>query len=278
VKPDVASVGQGTILQNPNNTIAAGNGTSFACPNLAGLATCLWQGFQEFNNIKIINTLRQAGSIAAAPNDRIGYGIPDVKKALLQLTKEFSTASASITNCKATISWTSKDVAAMKYEIERKAPGETNFVKISERFGTGTTFGNHAYQFIDDLNNTPEGIISYRIRQVIDTAATSFSAYFIDTVTVNLAETCIINETIVLIQPNPTRSQSSVKISTPGSIQNLQIKITDVLGHTIIVLNKTKQAGTVIIPLPVVNLARGKYFVSVYDNGKLIRTRELLKL
>ncbi len=278
VKPDVASIGQGTILQNPNNTIVAGNGTSFACPNLAGLATCLWQGFQEFNNIKIINTLRQAGSIATTPNDRIGYGIPDVKKALLQLTKEFSTASASITNCKATLSWTSKDVAAMKYEIERKVPGETNFIKISERFGTGTTFSNHSYEFVDDLNNTPEGIISYRIRQVIDTAAASFSGDYLDSITVSLSETCIINESIVLIQPNPTRGQSSVKVSTPGAVQNLQIKITNVLGQTIIILNKNKQAGTVIIPLPIVSLARGKYFVSVYDKGKMIGTRELLKL
>jgi hypothetical protein len=28
--------------------------------------------------------------------------------------------------------WTSKDVGAMKYEIERKAPGETNFSKVGE--------------------------------------------------------------------------------------------------------------------------------------------------
>ena len=65
IKPDVASVGQGTIIETPTNTIAAGSGTSFACPNMAGLGTCLWQGFQEFNNIKIIQSLQQAGSIAA---------------------------------------------------------------------------------------------------------------------------------------------------------------------------------------------------------------------
>ncbi len=148
----------------------------------------------------------------------------------------------------------------MKYEIERKAPGEINFIKISERFGRGTTFNTYTYQFIDDLNNTPEGIISYRIRQVIDTAATTFSADYIDTVTISLAETCIINESIVVIQPNPTRGQASVKVSTPRAIQNLQIKITDLLGQTIVVLNQTKQAGTVVILLPIVNLARGKYF------------------
>ena len=279
VKPDVASVGQGTIVQNPNNTIASGNGTSFACPNIAGLATCLWQGFPEYNNIKIINTLRQSGSIASAPNDRIGYGIPDVKKAVMQLIKEYSSASAIITNCKASLTWKSKDVASMKYEIERKGPGETNFIKISERFGTGTTFSNNDYEFIDDLNNTPAGNITYRIRQIIDTTIATFSSDYIDTVSINLVQTCVIsNENIIVLQPNPTRSQASIKISSPAAIQNLQIKITDVLGQTMVTLIQTKQAGTVVIPLPTINIARGKYFVSVYGDGKFIGTRELLKL
>ena len=42
--------------------IRSGNGTSFACPNMAGLATCLWQGFPEVNNMRIIQALRQASS------------------------------------------------------------------------------------------------------------------------------------------------------------------------------------------------------------------------
>jgi subtilisin family serine protease len=279
VKPDVASVGQGTIIQNPNNTIVSGNGTSFACPNIAGLATCLWQGFPEYNNIKIINTLRQSGSIANTPNERIGYGIPDVKKAFMQLVKEFSSAVVDIANCKASIDWTSKDVATMKYEIERKGPGETNFIKISERFGTGSNFSTQHYKFVDDLQNTPAGNITYRIRQIIDTASATLSSDYIDTVSINLVQTCVIsNENIIVLQPNPTRGQASIKISTPTSIQSLQIKITDLLGQALIVLNQTKQAGTVVVPLPTGNIATGKYFVSVYGDGKLIGTRELSKL
>src|SRR5207245_4067805 len=45
VKPDVASVGVNTVIESPNNGVTTGSGTSFATPNLAGLATCLWQGF-----------------------------------------------------------------------------------------------------------------------------------------------------------------------------------------------------------------------------------------
>ncbi|HEX8314380.1 MAG TPA: S8 family serine peptidase, partial [Flavisolibacter sp.] len=170
VKPDVASQGVNTVLQTQFNTIGASNGTSFACPNIAGLAASLWQGFPEVNNMRIINVLRQSGSKASSPDNRVGYGIPDVKKALLILVKEFATASIVSSTCKNTLSWTSKDVTTMRYEIERKAAGETNFTRIGERQGTGTTFTPRSYQFSDSLVNVQAGTISYRIRQVIDTA------------------------------------------------------------------------------------------------------------
>lgn len=114
VKPDVASQGVSTVVQSTNNTIGTNNGTSFACPNIAGLAACLWQGFQEYNNIKILNALRQSGSKATAPDNRVGYGIPDVRKAVMNLLKEFSTATIAASTCKNNLSWTSKDVAAMR--------------------------------------------------------------------------------------------------------------------------------------------------------------------
>jgi subtilisin family serine protease len=81
IKPTVASVGQGTFFAALNNQPASGNGTSFACPNLAGLITCLWQAFPDFTNMQIINALVKSSSIYTAPNDRIGYGIPNFHKA-----------------------------------------------------------------------------------------------------------------------------------------------------------------------------------------------------
>ena len=85
IKPDVASVGVSAMIQVANNTIGASNGTSYSCPNMAGLATCLWQGFPEFNNMRIVRALKEAGSIYTSPNNRIGYGIPDLKKAFASL-------------------------------------------------------------------------------------------------------------------------------------------------------------------------------------------------
>lgn len=81
IKPTVASVGQGTAFAAVNNQIAFGNGTSLATPNLAGLITCLWQAFPEFTNMQIIEAVKRSSSIYTAPDDRIGYGIPNFHKA-----------------------------------------------------------------------------------------------------------------------------------------------------------------------------------------------------
>ncbi|HVG13601.1 MAG TPA: S8 family serine peptidase, partial [Chitinophagaceae bacterium] len=58
VKPDVSSLGQGAAVQFPNGSFGTSNGTSLACPNIAGLITCLMQGFPEFNNMEIMNAVR----------------------------------------------------------------------------------------------------------------------------------------------------------------------------------------------------------------------------
>ena len=58
---------------------------------MAGLTTCLWQAFPEVNNMSIINVMQQAATRATNPDDRIGYGIPDMKKAFVKLIKQVIT-------------------------------------------------------------------------------------------------------------------------------------------------------------------------------------------
>ena len=88
VKPTVASVGEGTAFANINNQPAFGNGTSFAAPNMAGLITCLWQAYPDFNNMEIIEAVKRSSSIYTNPNDRIGYGIPNFRKAYDDLSEQ----------------------------------------------------------------------------------------------------------------------------------------------------------------------------------------------
>jgi hypothetical protein len=88
VKPTSASVGYGTVVSSPTGELLKGNGTSFATPDLAGLVTCLWQAFPEFTNMQIIDAVEKSSSIYDHPDNRIGYGIPDFKKAFDDLSKQ----------------------------------------------------------------------------------------------------------------------------------------------------------------------------------------------
>jgi serine protease AprX len=278
VKPDVASMGVGTTVQYPNNSFGGSNGTSFAAPNITGLAACLWQGFKELNNMKIIDALRRSGSRANNPNDTVGYGIPDVKKALIDLTMQVANTSASINNCQATINWTSKDMSAMRYEIERKLPGQSSFEKISERNGTGNIFQTNNYQFTDNIFNAGPGTASYRIRQFFDTSATGFAAAYIDTVNLTLATTCTAAENGVVLMPNPAGSLVGVRVTTSESIEDLMIEFVNAKGQRVAAYKRNKTAGTALFEFPVSHLAAGIYFISVYDGSKKIAVEKMVKL
>jgi serine protease AprX len=282
VKPDVASLGVGTTLQLSNNVVGTGNGTSFACPNMAGLATALWQGFPEFNNMKIINAIRRSGSRALNPNDSIGYGIPDMKKALMSLTIDFSTATSSTNSCSATISWTTKETKDMKFEIERKLPGQSNYVKIGELFGAGNSFSTQNHAFNDNVTAI-SGAISYRIRQIVDTSVAGFYADYIDTVSVNgclLSAVPDVNAAGfgMMLTPNPSRGQVRLAITTVTPQSNIIVRIVNNKGQVISNSRKSQGSGTSTYDLELGKVPAGKYYVTVYTGGKLVGTKELIKL
>ena len=285
IKPDIASVGVAAMVQGPNNAIGINNGTSFACPNMAGLATCLWQGFPEFDNMRIIRALKEAGSIFYAPDDRIGYGIPDMKSAFSSLLIEYASLDAVLDSCTATLNWNSKDVSFMKYEIEKKSLADTRYIKIAEvNAAGGNILANHSYQFSNSLTGMGAGITSYRIRQIIDTSTADFSAVFIDTASITLDSAC---KTIgpvdpaadkIIVQPSPTNSDATLIVETNLAIPDMPVTIYDMNGRLVMKLQASKGPGKVTIALPVNVLAKGKYIITVYDNSKTIGSANLLKL
>jgi serine protease AprX len=88
LKPNVVSVGAGTIHASTSGGVAAGNGTSFANPNLCGLIACLWQAFPEFTNMEIIDAVQKSAHKYNNPDNRFGYGIPNFRKAYALLEQE----------------------------------------------------------------------------------------------------------------------------------------------------------------------------------------------
>ena len=85
IKPNVAAVGQATIIVRQSGSIGPGNGTSFSCPVLAGSAACFWQAFPGNSNKSIFNAIQQSASQNLNPDSLLGYGIPNFMMAELIL-------------------------------------------------------------------------------------------------------------------------------------------------------------------------------------------------
>lgn len=187
VKPGVAAMGVAAVVAHPSTGVPmTGNGTSFACPNMAGLTTCLWQAFPESNNMGIISALQEAGTIYTTPDDRIGYGIPDMKKAFVILLKRFFTQDIKQAGCNTSIKWTAKSSGNMNFVVERKLPTDADYLPIHTQNGSGD-FANGSFSFTDDLSAlAPPIAISYRIKMNIDTD----TSFYFTPVTVNHQNTC----------------------------------------------------------------------------------------
>jgi serine protease AprX len=181
IKPSVAAVGVNAVIANPSTGQPGfGSGTSFACPNMAGLTTCLWQAFPEINNMGIINVMQQSATRASNPDDRVGYGIPDMKKAFVKLIKQLYTQQSNVANCAVTLQWTAKTDSVISIVVERKLPAATGYTTVSTQTSTGA-FQSRNFSFTDDLRSFPTSGVVYRFKMNI-AADTSF---YLDSMTVN---------------------------------------------------------------------------------------------
>jgi serine protease AprX len=184
VKPSVAAVGVAAVVANTTTGQPVfSNGTSFACPNMAGLSTCLWQAFPEVNNMAVINTLQQSATRATTPNDRVGYGIPDMKKSFVMLVKQlFTRQPGAVANCTATLQWTAKTDSAIIVTVERKLSTDADYIIVSTQNSIGA-FAARNFTYTDNLAGISGNTINYRIKMTI-AADTSF---YLDSMQVNFA-------------------------------------------------------------------------------------------
>ena len=129
VKPDVMAHGYGTTVVSPGEgAYYDGSGTSFACPVLAGMATCLWQAKKELPASEIRDALRKSGNMST-PDNYYGYGIPDFMDALNTLFLE-ENSDFVINSVISVYPNPSNGVVDVKLEIEGKAD-----VKVYNQIG-----------------------------------------------------------------------------------------------------------------------------------------------
>ena len=89
VKPEVCAMGEGTSLINPSNdAVMSGNGTSFACPLIAGMAASLWSALPTATNMEIRELIIRSCDRYQLPHEQYGYGIPDAWEAYTSATTD----------------------------------------------------------------------------------------------------------------------------------------------------------------------------------------------
>lgn len=129
VKPDVCAVGEGScIIQPSDGSIQYGNGTSFACPLIAGMAACVWSALPDLNAMEIRRRIICSANRYHNPDAEYGYGIPNAW--LAYIGKE-----ADLTD--------PKDMS--------RPVGSTNAPTCQKRYRNGTIYILRGTQYYDTL-------------------------------------------------------------------------------------------------------------------------------
>jgi hypothetical protein len=89
MKPDVMALGGGAGVIDITGSPMFRSGTSYASPNMCGLAACLWQAYPKLTNKELLDVIRKSADRYNNPVVPYGYGIPDMQKAM-QLAKAIS--------------------------------------------------------------------------------------------------------------------------------------------------------------------------------------------
>ncbi len=274
IKPDVAAVGAGAIIANNTSGLpTSSNGTSFACPILAGITTNLWQAFPEVNNMAIIEVLRKSADHNTAPDNRTGYGIPDVKKAFVLLQKKSYTQQIAIdNNCKTVLQWSVKTAADMQCVIERKLSSSTDFTVIDSQF-INTGFAKNDFIYLDDLSSIlPGSTIQYRIKMNI----AADTSYYLDSATVFYQKSCVVLPENIVTGPNPVTGNLSVIIN-----RNSQVKVSLIMhnsiGQLVYSLNNQPLNGEQTFTIPMQPISKGTYYLTVIIDGKKVTTKKIIR-
>ncbi len=85
-KPDVCMLGQSATVMDGTATPFGQQGTSFATPQLAGWAACLWQARgKSIKPYQLRDAINKTATLYPDHYDQNGYGVPDFQQAYIML-------------------------------------------------------------------------------------------------------------------------------------------------------------------------------------------------
>ncbi len=93
IKPDIVAQGSGTIIVGSGNQAVPASGTSYSCPIISGLATCLWQVNPSMSNMDIYYAIRNSAHQRLYPDNLMGFGIPNFEMALYTVSEKEEVSS-----------------------------------------------------------------------------------------------------------------------------------------------------------------------------------------
>jgi serine protease AprX len=259
VKPNIVSVGLNTTIFGINNVPVVGSGTSFSNPNINGLIACLWQAFPAYSNMTILNAVYESSDRYSNPDNRYGFGIPNMQKAYLILKKKQNLELYAN-------EWLFASPDPFTDRIAIKLVGQLDgLVHLSLQDPSGNT--------IDSILLTTEQ------EEVYDTAFINLNnlrggqyiikyADSLTTRTITLTKNGIVLGDWLFAMPVPFTSQLTVYIKAPED-GKVNLRMIDAAGRLI----ETKELSVVQNNFYTINfksaasLARGVYFIQ-YNGGQ----------
>lgn len=272
VKPNLAAIGQGAIVASTSTGLPiSGNGTSYATPNLAGLTTCLWQAFPEYNNMTILDAMQKSATKSTTPDDRVGYGIPDMKKAFVTLQKKSYTENIVTTGCNVNANLNIKYDNSMTIVIEKKLSNQAVYSNYKTIAGVGG-FANKNVSFNDVFDTQSGGVVSYKVRVDIGTD----TSFYLSTINLTAPAICVNPVDEIKINPNPIVDFANVIISRAAAAK-MTIIVTNVVGQRLYETTYEQASGAIVKRIDMQNMTKGVYFITVLANGKKVETRRVFK-
>jgi subtilisin family serine protease len=260
VKPNIVSVGAGTVIAGFNNEPVTGNGTSFSNPNIAGLIACLWQAFPNFNNMKILDAVYKSSNRYTTPTDRYGFGIPNFRKAYQLLKKDQNIALYGN-------EWVWANPNPFTSAIEVRVIGQLDGNAKLELFGP-------VNQLIASINLTTEieEVYTDTFTNLGSLPAGSYTIKYTDnskTRSIILQKGFSFTNSWLVAAPNPFRNDLTVSLKAPET-GKAALHLIDAKGSKIDQLSIDcieGQVQTFIFKSPA-KLQRGIYFIQYISNNQ----------
>lgn len=274
IKPDVAATGVYAVVANTASGLPSyGFGTSFACPNIAGLITCLWQAYPNYPPPMIKLALQTSASQFTMPNNRVGYGIPDLKKAFVFLLLQSTQRYIDFEDCHWNFSFGTYTAPDIKLTLKGKTSPGGAYQTISTK-QSNEAWGHHTIDLTNDILPFKGKTFSYQVIMEIGTDTT----FLLDSLTIQIPPVICsaLADSALLVRPNPTHGDAELQIPI-GVSSHVKIIVYSALGQRVYSLEDELGPGIRHIIIPSARLSTGVYFIRLYINNQKQKTLKFVR-